>query len=240
MIKNLLKSLSGDDSDKIYADARKNLDQLAHDIRNPLARLRGWAEIALSDETDQDAWKSAIEAAFENSESIIKLLDLESEQLRFRFRKINKDDIKVEEILKEIVSHQQVAIDDKTIDLNIQIEPGLTVHAEKKSLVQSLNYIIDNAIKYNIDNGKVWVEAKPANQSGQVEFIIRDTGIGIPPSEIGTVFKRLFRGAEARKQEGYGVGLTYARDFALAHEGMIEIQSPAPNSVNGTEVRMVI
>lgn len=238
---SLFKSNSNEEKDKNYAEARRALDQLAHDIRNPLARLRGWAEIALSDESDREAWKMAVEAAFENSEVILKLLDLESEQLRFRHRKFEKEKIDVNAALKEILAHQHVAIDDKSIVLKTEIEPGLVVEAEKKSLIQALNHLIDNAVKYNVEKGEITVAAHSVpGKSGKVEFVVTDTGEGILPAEIGTVFKRLFRGNDARKYEGYGIGLTYAREFALSHDGEISVVSPPSASSRGTQVRMIV
>jgi signal transduction histidine kinase len=133
-----------------------------------------------------------------------------------------------ESLSKEIVSYEKIALA-KGISLSQSITPGLKIHGDRKQLLSVFSILIDNAIKYSQDNGHVYValEKNSDNKKQGVKLIVKDTGIGIPETEIKHIFERFYRLESSRSKEtgGYGLGLAIAKEIVDQHKGTIRVDS---------------
>ncbi|HSN67391.1 MAG TPA: HAMP domain-containing sensor histidine kinase, partial [Fusibacter sp.] len=133
-----------------------------------------------------------------------------------------------ESLTKEIVSYEKIALA-KGITLSQSIAPGLKINGDRKQLLSVFSILIDNAIKYSQDNGHVYVtlEKNSDNKKQGVKLIVKDTGIGIPETELKHIFERFYRLESSRSKEtgGYGLGLAIAKEIIDQHKGTIRVDS---------------
>jgi signal transduction histidine kinase len=99
----------------------------------------------------------------------------------------------------------------------------LHVVADRNRLRQALANLLDNAIKYTPEGGKIDFEA--FQQQQQITIVVRDTGIGIPHEDLSKIWDRLYRGDKSRSQRGLGLGLSLVRAIIQAHQGQVEVIS---------------
>jgi len=124
---------------------------------------------------------------------------------------------------------------DKGVVLSADVSTELRVMADRGRIRRVLANLLDNAIKYTADGGRV--EITTAEDDGRAVIRIKDTGIGIPSNELPRIWDRLYRGAGGRTQPGLGLGLSLVRAIVNAHGGRIAVTS-APGV--GTEFTVVL
>lgn len=133
-----------------------------------------------------------------------------------------------ESLSKEIVSYEKIALA-KGISLSQSITPGLKINGDRKQLLSVFSILIDNAIKYSKDHGHVYValEKNSDHKKQGVKLIVKDTGIGIPETELKHIFERFYRLESSRSKEtgGYGLGLAIAKEIIDQHKGTIQVDS---------------
>jgi signal transduction histidine kinase len=97
------------------------------------------------------------------------------------------------------------------------------VNADRNRMRQVLVNLVDNALKYTPNGGRVEITVEPG--PGEVCISVKDTGAGIPPEEIPRVWERLYRGDKSRAQRGLGLGLSLVKAITLAHGGTVTLES---------------
>ncbi len=109
----------------------------------------------------------------------------------------------------------------KHIKLTCHLENNCDIYGNKQNLQRMLANLIDNAIKYTLDNGEVNVALACSEQN--IEIMVKDTGIGIHKNNQSRVFDRFFRCDQSRTHDGCGLGLSYSRAVARSHNGDINL-----------------
>ena len=123
-----------------------------------------------------------------------------------------------------VLRFESVAFE-RQVDLNSQIQPGLSVSGEPDSLGRLVMILLDNAVKYAGERGQV--DAALSRRQERVVLTVRNTGEPIPPQHLEHLFERFYRadGSRSRKEGGYGLGLAIAQTIASSHRGQIEVRS---------------
>lgn len=209
-------------------------DNMAHDLRSPITRIRGGAEITLTTgESDADYEKMAASTI----EECDRLLDMINTMLV-----ISKTDTGVEKISLKPVNISQVlhsacdlfatAAEDKGIRLICHIpdqwgiNDPFTIQGDVKMIQRLIANLMDNAIKYTDPGGRIDVKVSHVGVNGKDVLIsIIDTGIGIPEKDLSRVFERFYRCDPSRSRSGMGLGLSLACAIARAHGGDISVKS---------------
>ncbi len=221
---------------------RKNLEQLntrqskllsvlSHDVRAPFHTLLGIIELLKSTEMNESAAKNVAlmqtcaqdQLAFINS--LLELLRLESGVVKLR-----KMPMDLNLPVHQSVQSMLFSANHKEIDIHVNLSQGLPkVNGDPARIHQLTNNLLSNAIKFSPRRGSILVETSCGDKNGIVgaELKIRDSGAGIPETELGKIFERFHRGRDkgTEGEAGAGLGLAICSEIMQSHNGFIDARS---------------
>ncbi|OGL39238.1 MAG: hypothetical protein A3C43_07765 [Candidatus Schekmanbacteria bacterium RIFCSPHIGHO2_02_FULL_38_11] len=202
---------------------------VSHELRTPLTSIKGYAE-ALIDGAKDDSVTLAnfLETIKFNAEKMNKLISdlLELAKIESRDYQITKFQVTLKQIVDGCISAFREEMGKKKLSVDVSIQNGAeNVFVDRNKIELVFNNLIDNAIKYTPESGKVSVNAKPSGNF--IEISVKDDGIGIPSNETDRIFERFYRVDKARSRElgGTGLGLSIVKHIVEAHGGKIWVES---------------
>ncbi|MBI3003014.1 MAG: hypothetical protein HYY54_05255 [candidate division NC10 bacterium] len=214
---------------------------VSHELRTPLTSIRGYLETLL-DGGLEDATQARrfLDVVHTHTERLSRLVD---DLLQLSDLETGKVTLKPAAIaLHEVAAHVLAILDSraaqKRLTLQNDVPADLTVRADRDRLAQILVNLVDNAVKYTPERGRIAVGAA-RRPGGRVEVRVADTGIGIPSTDLPRVSERFYRVDKARSRElgGTGLGLAIVKHLVQAHGGELTIESELNR---GTTVRFTL
>lgn len=207
---------------------------VSHELKTPLTSISGFAEILKNGGTDEKTSKDFAGTIYEESQRMISLVNdiIKLSKLDEKSISLEKEPIELLGLSKEIAKILSASAKAKNIKLDVHGDSG-KIMGVQPVIYEMIYNLIDNAIKYNVQNGTVEVTVKEENPEkghtfgNKTVISVRDTGIGIPRNEQDRVFERFYRIDKSRSKElgGTGLGLSIVKHAAKFHDAAINLSS---------------
>ena len=212
--------------EKLLTELKEMTDNIAHDLKSPITRMRGAAEVTLTAGKSLNEYEAMAASTIEECD---RLLDMINTMLL-----ISKTEVGVDKLILEEIDFSRLVADacelfrpsaeDKGITLRCETGQGLRFVGDIRMVQRMLSNILDNGIKYTQPGGKVEISVSYSSPR-HVLISVKDTGVGISEPELSRIFDRFYRGDQSRSKAGIGLGLSLARSIARAHGGDITVTS---------------
>ncbi len=216
--------------DELMTGLKDVSDNIAHDLKTPLTRLRNNAEEALREGGSSEVMGQALERVIEESDGLIRIFNalltiarLEAGQAGGELKPCDPA-----EILREIVELYEPSAEEAGAQIAVEAEPGLTILANRELIGQALANLLDNALKYGLRDDARSLRASVRRVGTRVELMIADRGPGIAVGDRGRVTDRFVRLEGARSRPGSGLGLSMAQAIVKLHGGDVRIEDNEP------------
>jgi len=205
------------------------VSNVSHELRTPLAVIKLYATLTRKGRPEkQPHYLQTIEQETHRLETMVEnILDLarmDRKELR-----VNPELLAADEIIDQVLQVYEETAQRRGLELRNHVRGELPLlWADRNHLIQLLTNLVDNALKYTLRGGQVWVASRVLDASGQLylEIAVGDTGPGIAEDEQGLVFERFYRGSSnSPGSTGTGLGLAIVRELMLQHGGEVTLQS---------------
>ncbi|MEW6353987.1 MAG: ATP-binding protein [Pseudomonadota bacterium] len=206
---------------------RQVSDNVAHDLRSPLSRLRSRLEVALLTPRSETEYRAALEQTLDDADEILKTFNaLLSIAQAEAGASADWEALSLSAVARDVAELYQPVAEERGQTFTVRVEEGLHLRGNRHLLIQALSKLLDNAIKYTPAGGAVQLSA--ARVRDAIEVTVADNGPGIPPAARDKVLERFVRLEASRSTPGSGLGLSLVRAVAYLHRAQLRLEDNQP------------
>jgi signal transduction histidine kinase len=207
-------------------------DNIAHDLKTPLTRLRNRAEEALRTAKSPDELRAALDGSIDEADNLIRVFNALLMIARLETGRIqdSMDTLDISEVVSGLSELYEPLAEEAGLALVTDIAPDLRVLGNRELIGQALANLIDNALKYGqpTEGGEANVLVSAKRIGTDIELSVADHGQGIPESDRGRVLERFVRLDQSRSKPGFGLGLSLAAGVVRLHGGQLRLEDNKP------------
>lgn len=212
--------------EKIRQDFVANV---SHELRTPLTTIKGYAETLLEGALREEVAFQFVQVIKRHTDRLTKIVEdlLMLSKIESKEFQLKVEVISLRDLIDDVIDFVKEPAEKKKISISRnEIPSSLALEADRNYLEQVLTNLLDNAIKYTPEGGRVTISAIEKDR-GEIQFSIEDNGIGIPKEDIPRIFERFYRVDKGRSQElgGTGLGLSIVKHLVQAHGGRVWVES---------------
>ncbi len=205
-------------------------NNIAHDLKTPLTRMRNRAESALSNAKTTKAYRAAIEDMIADSDLLIRTFNaiLMISRLESGYSSETMELLPLSVIVEDVSELYEPLAEEAGITLSLGEMDATPVRANRELVGQTIANLVDNAIKYAAGGKSVEIKLSVEKHDRGIEIVVSDNGPGIPADQVERATERFVRLEDSRSQPGSGLGLSLAKAVMKLHGGILELQDNAP------------
>lgn len=210
---------------QVFISQKQFIQDISHELRTPLTIMRGELEVALKRRRSPEEYSATLMSSLEETTRVGKLLEnlLALARLDSSSVSLSRDLEDISTIMRDTLADMEILAVQKGISIDFVSQKGIILPMDRDKIIRAFVNILDNAIKYTPEYGKLSVEVIREGDTAIVT--IADTGIGIPQQDLPHIFDRFYQVDKSRSSEGFGLGLSIARSIIEAHGGSIAVES---------------
>jgi heavy metal sensor kinase len=210
----------------LITEIKEMSDNIAHDLKGPITRIRGMAEVTLTTGKGIEEYESMAAGTVEECDRLIDMINtmLMITKTESGVHQIDYQAIDMAHLIRDACELMETAAEDRGLSLSCEAPETFTLVGDPRMIQRVLSNLLDNAFKYTPSGGSVEV-ALSAKDGREAIVTVHDTGTGIPPEDLPRIFERFYRCDHSRSQPGTGLGLSLARALARALQGDITVTS---------------
>jgi heavy metal sensor kinase len=211
---------------ELITEIREMSDNIAHDLKSPITRIRGLAEVTLTTAEKPEGFRTMASSAIEECDRLLDMINtmLFISRTESGVHKPERIEMDLSGMLQAASELLRPVAEDSQVYIHCNTSGPMVFRGDKRMIQRLIANLIDNAVKYTPPGGRV---TAALHRSADRQFVISisDTGTGISAADLPHIFDRFYRGDQSRSQPGTGMGLSLARTVARAHGGEISVES---------------
>jgi signal transduction histidine kinase len=210
----------------LITEIKEMSDNIAHDLKSPITRIRGMAEVTLTTGKGIEEYENMAAGTVEECDRLLDMINtmLMITKTESGVHPLDYQQVDMPRLVRDACELMETVAEDKGLSLACETSETLPLVGDPRMIQRILANLLDNAIKYTPSGGSVRVSLS-AIDGGEALVAVQDTGMGIPPDDLPHIFERFYRCDQSRSEPGTGLGLSLARALARAHQGDITVTS---------------
>ena len=207
------------------SEVTKMVSDISHQLKTPIANITMYNDTILNHDLpakQQYRFLKIMQKQVEKLDFLVRSL-MKMSRLENSMIKLKKEENSLFDMVVEVVENLSIPMEKKKLDLQIDCPQNLRICYDRKWTAEALFNVMDNAVKYTPEYGKIRVEAEVLGMF--VRLSVSDTGIGIAPEHMNDVFQRFFREEKVHNEKGVGIGLYLAREIITKQGGYMKVES---------------
>ncbi|MGD1075806.1 MAG: ATP-binding protein [Thermodesulfovibrionales bacterium] len=210
----------------LLTEIKEMSDNITHDLRSPITRIRGIAEVTLTTGVSLSEYEGMAASTIEECDRLLDMINtmLLISKTESGVDKLSHEEVDVGALVRDACELFGPIAEDKRVSISCHAPGKSILSGDIRTLQRMLANILDNAVKYTLSGGKVEVFLSE-NEKQDIVVSVQDTGVGISEADLPRIFQRFYRCDQSRSEAGTGLGLSLARAIARAHGGDITVVS---------------